>query len=186
MLEDYAGPVLERETLASLIEAAEVWLRSPRTLTLWLWPVLLWQGPAAWAVAGALAGYLGWALLSPALVTLPVLAVFRFLERIPVLAAYYIVSLSLLGNAGQGAAALAGLAGFIVLYWRLVDRTAAPLLDPLLRRLYPLPVPDQVLRALILRTALRHRLPMPEIQKMERRILDTWNYRKARSGDGTP
>ena len=37
----YAGPVFDHEPLPRLLTQAEVWLRSPQTLALWLLPLLL-------------------------------------------------------------------------------------------------------------------------------------------------
>jgi hypothetical protein len=38
--------------------------------------------------------------------------------------------------------------------------------------MYPLPVPDQVLRGLIVRTALKHRLELPQLDEMAREMME--------------
>jgi hypothetical protein len=38
--------------------------------------------------------------------------------------------------------------------------------------LYPLPVPDQVLRGLIVRTALKHRLELPQLDEMAHEMME--------------
>ncbi len=185
MLEAYAGPVLAREPLPRLIEGATVWLRSPQTLTLWLLPLLLWQLPAGWAALLALLIYVAWQGMAPGLVNRAVLLLFRQLERVSFQAIYYVVILSLFAERGDTAAVVIGLAGFIALRWQLLDRIVNPLVRRLWAVLFPLPVPDQVLRSLILRTALKYRLPIPEIDRMERQLLNLWNYKRTSPGNAS-
>ncbi|GIV62248.1 hypothetical protein GQ464_017935 [Rhodocaloribacter litoris] len=185
-LVSYAGPVLRRVPLPGLLARAEAWLRSPETLVLWCLPVLLWWVPPVPAVTGALGLYLGWSLLSPAWVSPGLDRLVRLLSRVEVQAIYYVVWLSGMALSGRQAALWTGVAGFVVIRWGGLARVLGPVIDRLHRRLYPLPRADQVLRALIVRLALKHRLSLPELDQMEARILKTWSKRTSKSSPTYP
>jgi hypothetical protein len=70
-----------------------------------------------------------------------------------------------------------GLTGFVLLRWGLVERALNPLVRPALRALYALPLSDQVLRAFVIRLALNRRLSLPQLDAMQKDILETWSYR---------
>ena len=77
LLEDYAGPVLEVVPLATLVDRAEVWLRSGQTLALWVLALLLLVAPPVGAAFAALTLYLGWETLGPSVASPRLVAVFR-------------------------------------------------------------------------------------------------------------
>lgn len=90
------------------------------------------------------------------------------------------IVLTLLGWGGQTPAVICGLAGFISLRFGLIDLLLKPILAPALTKLYQLPIPDQVLRALIVRAALRHNVDLPEISQLEQSAREAWNIRGLR------
>lgn len=171
-LKTYAAPVLERIGLARLLREASVWLRSPEVACLWAVPLFLWRLPPGAAALAALTLYVGWKALAPVLVFPRVVAVFAWLDRVGLQAAYYVLLLSYLALQGQLAAMTLGLVAFILLRWGVLDRLTRPLVRPLWRSLFRLPVSDQVLRALIVRYALRYGLVLSELDRMERALLD--------------
>lgn len=171
-LQAYAGPVLDRISLGRLISYAEVWLRSPETLALWSLPVLLAFLPPLPAALAALVVYLGWKVLGPSFTTLAGVAVLRILDVVWIQALYYVGALTWLAGGGLGAVVWTGLAGFIALRWGLVARLLDPLSQRLQAPLYEMPAPDQVLRGLIIRLALKHGLSLPMLDQMERQVAD--------------
>ncbi|MEM1126182.1 MAG: hypothetical protein AAGI71_05975 [Bacteroidota bacterium] len=171
-LRDYAGEVLAAVSLPTLLHYAESWLRAPLTLAVCAAPVLLFLVSPWWAAAGTLGVWVLWSLMGPAWVTLPVAALLRWLDRPLLQAGYFLFALSLLGLGGQTAAVVTGLVLFLAFRWGLVRLTLTPLLRPLLRRLYTLPVPDQVLRAFVHRLALHLRCPHPRLDAMQQHVLD--------------
>lgn len=175
---DYAGEVLEHEPLPRLVRHAEVWLRSPETLALWALPALLWLMPVGGGVLLVLAAYVGWSMLGPSLVNRPMLRVAVVLDHVAAQLVYYVVLLSALAISQQYAALVAGLLGFVLLRWGLIRRVTDRLLQAVWTRFYPLPVPDQVLRALIHRAALKYRVTLPEIDAMANDILAIWYRNK--------
>ncbi|WP_456429517.1 hypothetical protein [Rhodocaloribacter sp.] len=181
-LQAYAGPVLDREPLPALIGFADVWLRSSRTLALWAMPVLLLILTPLQAALAGLGLYLVWKTFSPAMASRVLGKAFRILEHVYLQGLYYVFVLSVLASSGHVAAMWTGLASFIVLRWGLLERLVAPVTERLHRALFALPVPDQVLRAFIVRAALKHRVSLPELDRMERRILQTWNRNKGEHG----
>ena len=172
-VERYAGTVLEHESLEALIDRSHVWLRSPETLSLWLLPLfMLLIDPLPAALAAATV-YVAWKTLGPSAVSRWLARVLAVLDLVWLQGAYYVGILSYFAAAGEFAAVWTGLAGFIVIRWGLLGRLANPVVKPMQRSLYRLPIPDQVLRGFIIRTALAHRLSLPELDRMERQIADT-------------
>jgi len=174
----YAAAVFDHEALAQVLRHAEVWLRSPRTLALWVLPVLLLVLNPFLALSLTVTLYLSWAILGPSLANRPFLWLFGILDQMLTQVVLYAIVLSLLGIAGEYAALVIGLGGFIALRWGLVDKGVEPLLQGLYHRLYPLPVPDLVLRGLIRRAAMKYRVSLPELDAMEQDIWDTWYRNK--------
>lgn len=168
LLEEYAGPVFEVVPLAVLVERTEVWLRGGPTVALWALVLLLPLVPAGWAALGALLVYLVWETLSPLWASRRLVAVLRVLERPLVQAALYVAILSALGVRGEVVAVGVGLAGFVLMRWRLIPWLLRPVLRALRRPLYTLPVADQVLRAFVLRAALRHGIALPQLERLKR------------------
>lgn len=169
-LRRYAGEVVERVPVEGLVRRAEVWLRSPETLALWATPALLSVLSPLPAVLAALTVYVGWAVVGPSFTSLAAERAIRVLDQVWLQALYYVVALSLLSGEAGFAPVWAGLALFIVMRWGLAARLAGPLVGPLQRRLYTLPVPDQVLRGFVIRVAMKHRLSLPQLDQIERDI----------------
>lgn len=180
-LRAFAAPVLARVSLADLLADAERWLQLPRWLALWLLPPLLWV-LAPWQAAGlTVLAYQVVMLLSPAWVSLVVLRALRLFESVSLQAAWYVLVLSALAMNGHTGAAGVGLAGFVVFRLDVPGRVLHPISRKVLGRLYPLPRADQVLRALIVRLALRHRLSLPLLDRMGAEILASLPGRTRRS-----
>jgi len=174
-LRSYAGPVLELRPLKKLLPMAEVWLRSSQSMALWVLPVFLSIFPPLIAAICTLALYALWQILAPGLVFLSLVNVLWLLDNLFVLFAFYLVTLSLFAVSGQMIQFGTELAAFILLRWGLVQSLFDPLIAPLKNRLYRLPIPDQVLRVLIVRLALKYRVSLPEIDEIERQMVATLN-----------
>ena len=168
LLEQYARPVLDVVPLTTLVGRTEVWLRSGRALALWTLALVLLVLPPIGAALCALTVYLGWETLGPSLVSQRLVAAFRVMEMAFVQGVLYVAVLSTLGAQGQVGTVGVGLAGFILMRWRLLPALLRPVLDVLRRPLYTLPVADQVLRGFVLRTALRHGIALPQLERLKR------------------
>lgn len=183
---EYAGAVLDHVSLDRLVQWADAWLDSPRTATLWLLPPLLWGMPVGGAVAAAVALYVGWALASPAWPGVGAARVASGLSHTLVQGGYYVVALSYLAAIEQYAAVGTGLAAFVLFRWGIVGWAFGGVLRPLRRRLYPLPVTDQVLRALIVRAALKYRVSVPQVDALTSDILENWGARTESDDEDDP
>lgn len=168
LLEDFAGPVLEVVSLPTLVERAEVWLRSGAAIALWMLAGLLLAVPPLWAGLGALFVYVFWEVLSPLWVSRRFVGLLRGLENPIVQAVLFVAVLSALGVRGQVTAVGLGLAGFVLVRWGIVPRLLRPVLRLLRRPLYTLPAADQVLRAFVLRAALRHGVTLPQLEALKK------------------
>lgn len=180
---EYAGPVLDYVSLDTLVGWADAWIASPRTVTLWGLPVLLGVLPPGWAVGAALALYGGWMVLSPALPWIGGVRLVSGLSHVGLQALYYALTLSILAGLGQLAAMGVGLVGFVLLRWNIVDRMGGVVRQWVHPRLYPLPVADQVLRALIVRAALKHRVQVSQVEALTTAILENWGDRSEAETD---
>ncbi len=168
----YAGPVFDREPLARLFMQAEVWLRSPMTLALWLLPLLLFMLSPLQAALAVLVVYVGWESLGPSFVSRTISGVFRVLDLVLLQALYFVLTLSILAAQEQLAALGVGLGGFILLRWSLVRMVTQPVVKRIWATLYKMPVPDQVLRSFIIRAALKYHVSLPELDRIEQEILE--------------
>lgn len=177
-LREYAASILDEISLEQLLQWAAVWMRSPQIIVLWVLPAALWLLPALLAALLALVLFAGWKVLSPSIASEIAVRVANGLDTAVVQGLYYVFVLSILAAQERYAALAIGLLGFMLLRWGLVERALQPLLQPLLRAFYALPLSDQVLRAFIVRIALNRRRSLPQLDEMQQEILETWSYRK--------
>lgn len=174
LVEEFAGPLLEKEPLATFVGRAEAWLEAPRALAVTLLPVWLWILPWPLAIVATFATYALWALASPALASRAAASAVRVLAHPMVQAAVLVLALSLLAREARFEAVWAGLAVFVVFRVGLVERVLGPPLATVQARLYPLPVPDQVLRAFLTRGAIRHGVSLPGLGEIDAHVRETW------------
>lgn len=172
---EYAGEVLDRVSLEQLLDWADHWIGSARTVLLWLFPGLLWALPVGWAVGAGLVLYLAWALGSPALPSLFMVRAVSAVDHVLIQGLYYVLAMSALAAAGMHAAVGMGLFLFVLLRWGVIDWAFGYVIRPLRKRLYPLPVADQILRGLIIRVALKYRLSLPQVSEITEDILENWS-----------
>ena len=176
-LEAYASEVLAHEPIETLIERAGVWLRSPETLAVWLLPLIMLALPPLPAALSVITGYMAWKTLSPSAVSRAVERVFSIMDRVWLQGAYYVGILSYFAAVGQYVVVWTGLVGFIIIRWGLLSKIVQPVVLLMQRPLYHMPVPDQVLRAFIIRAAMAHRISLPQLDRLERQISDTFRRR---------
>ena len=175
LLDDYAGPVFERVPLATLLVQAEAWQASPAAVAgLVLLALLL---VASWPVALALAllVYGVWAVAAPGMATPTGASVLRWLGHPVVQGLLYIGGLSALAASGRMAETWTGIAGFVALRLGGVQALLAPVLTPIQNRLYALPIPDQTLRSVILRTAVKRGVRLKGMAEIESTVRSFWN-----------
>lgn len=184
-VENYAGAVLNHVSLEQLLRWADTWVDSAKTVALWGLPPLLWGLPVGWAVGGALGLFVGWALLSPALPSLIAVRVVTLLDHVLGQSLYYVLTMSIFAAAEMYAAVGVGLGGFVLLRWGVLEWASGYLIRPLRRALYPLPVADQVLRGLIVRVALKHRLSLPQVDDITEDILENLRSHQDTGDDGS-
>ncbi len=182
-LRAYAGDVLDTVSMDTLVEWASVWLRSPRILTLWLLPAILWAtashgwSPAVGAILAA-GLHVTWTVFGPSMVSTKMVRVMGWMENVLGQALAYLFALSALAAAGAHAETVIGLTGFVALRYGLVDRTASFLTKPVRTAIYDLPLPDQIFRAFLIRIALNHRLPLPQVDDLASEMLEKWGAHK--------
>jgi len=174
LLREYAAPVLAHVSITELLKKAETWLATPLTVGVLSLVVALPVMPAWASAAVAVLSYVAWAALSPSLVSLTVLPVLRVLNSVWFQGLAYVFVLSIVAAQDAMVALAVGLIGFVLFRWRLLPRMLAPIVERLQRAMHPLPAPDQVLRGVVVRTAMKHRVSLPELDAMERDIIDRW------------
>ncbi|MEM6645520.1 MAG: hypothetical protein AAF730_04630 [Bacteroidota bacterium] len=171
-LEAFAGAVLDKRSVADLIDDADGVLAWPTTLTVWLLPVFALLMPWWSILLAGVAVLVAAHLVTPSMLTVPQIRLARWLRAAWAQGAYYVLMLSLLAQAGAWPAVAVLIASFIALRWGWADTAILAIVQPVFRRMYPLPRPDQALRSVIVRYALKYRVPLPEIEAMERALLN--------------
>jgi len=170
-LEAFAGAVIEKRPVADLIDDADAVLAWPTTLTVWLLPlfalVLPWWSVLLVGAAVLFAAH----LVTPSMLTVPQIRLARWLRAAWAQGAYYVLMLSLLAQVGAWPAVAVLIASFVALRWGWAEKATLPAVQPAFKRMYPLPRPDQALRSVIVPYALKYRVPLPEIEAMERALL---------------
>jgi hypothetical protein len=184
-VEEYAGTVLDHVPLEQLLRWADTWIDSARTAVVWALPLLLWGVSVEWAVGGALTLFVAWALLSPALPSLLAVRAVSVLDHVLAQALYYVTPMSAFAAAERYGARGVGLLGFVLLRWGVLGWAFGYVVRPLRRSIYPLPVSDQVLRGLIVRVALKHRLSLPQVDDITEDILDNLHSHQESGPNGS-
>lgn len=170
-LKEYAGPVIEHEPVERLMAMAERWLRSPATIVVWIFPILLWYLGIWPAVLLSLGIYVLFAAWGPVIVSYWAHRYLRILDHVLPQAVWYISSMSFFAMMDRLDLMAAGLILFVFMRWGLVAKALDFILKRLHKALYAVPYPDQVLKSVILRSAMKHRVAMPELDRIERFIL---------------
>lgn len=175
LLRDYAGPVVEAVGVGPLLHRAGAWLRSPRALAVLVLPALLavtdW-----WLAAGlALVVYALWSALAPGTVVLGMVRAAPVLESAALQGLVYVAALSAFAAVGRLDAVWTGLAGFVAVRLGLVELALGPVVGAMQRSLYPLPPPDQTLRSLLVREALRRGVSLAGFDAIEGRVRAFWH-----------
>ncbi len=174
-LEAFAGPVLEKVSLKQLLRDAGSWFRSPMAVSLWAMLAALMFKSLGVAIVAGVTAFVGWTMLSPGIVFRPLVAAHRILGHPMAVGVAYVLGLSWLSSGGDIAPVVVGLVWFVGLRWGILARMLDPVLEPLLDRMYRLQSPDQILRSLIIRHALAHRISIGDLDEMERRMLEIAN-----------
>jgi hypothetical protein len=167
-LERLYGEVLQHVTLEQLIDRAELWLTSHRAVTLWaLIPLLVYLSMPVACLVG-LVVFLTWKSVAPALGNAMLEKPIRLLSSVAGQLVGYVIAMSWLGASERYGALTAGLIAFALIRWQLLDYLFRPLTSLVHRRMFPLPVADQMLRAVIHSTAIQLKVRLPQFPSIAR------------------
>lgn len=178
LLREYAGPIVEAVGLGTLVRRAGTWLRSGQTLAVVLLPLLLFVVPWWAALFLAVLTYAIWTAVAPGAVVSSLEGAMRVLGSVAFQAVLYIAVLSLFATSGEFAAVWAGVGGFVAFRLGAVEAALRPVVTQIHQSLYPLPAPDQTLRSILVREALRRGLSLPGIDRIEERVRSFWRKQK--------
>ena len=116
--------------------------------------------------------YLLMSIWGPLFVGYWVQPLLKLLDRLSLQALYYIISMSVFAIVDRFELMAAGLAFFIVIRWGLLEKALEPVLKRVREALYPVPYPDQLLKSVIVRAAMKYHVALPELDRMERSIMN--------------
>ncbi len=170
-LQAYAGPVLVHKTVAKLLHNAELWLRSPNTLVLWVSPFLLLQFGIAPTILAGVVLYFVFSIWGPLFLTETATPLLSILDHVLTQALFYIVGMSWFAMNSHYALMSTGLLIFILLRWGMIGSLFQPWVQKLRDRMYKVPYEDQILKTVIVHAAMKHKVSLPELDKMERLIM---------------
>lgn len=174
-LHAYAGPVIREVGLETLLERASRWVRAPRTLGM----IAFLGGVLLLPVWGALLLGIGVflvveLLVAPLFPLKSLILVFRLLEGYWSEFVGAAIVFGWIGFRGDISEALLGLGLFLFLRWGLFRWIETLMKRSEVRFFYRLPLADQVLRTVILRSAVSLRVDLPELQGLEKSARAAW------------
>ena len=171
LLNDYAGELFQWEPLEVHLARSDIWIRSPHTLSIWLLAFgVLFYNPWQLVIAVPVF-FLIWQIIGPALLSRRILSLVRILDAVFLQALLYSVIMSILAIRGEFLEVGVGIIGFIIFRWGILTYVTRPLVLPCWRKMYKLPVPDHILRACLIRSALRNGITLAGFEKIERSII---------------
>ncbi len=172
LLNEYAGELFERESLGLHLARSDTWIRSPHTLSIWLLALgIMYYQPWQLIVAIPLF-FLLWQIVGPALVNRTITSIMRFMDAVILQAALYAGTMSILAMSGQYESVLIGLVGFICLRWGILTYLTRPVVVRCWEVMYKLPAPDHILRAFMIRSALRHGINLAGFEEIEKNVIN--------------
>ena len=183
LLNEYAGELFEREPLELHLARSDTWIRSPHTLSLWLLALgILYYHPWKLVVAIPLF-FLVWQIVAPALVSRTAISLLRVLDAVILQAVLYAGVMSVLALFGQYESLAVGLIGFICLRWGILTYLTRPIVVRCWKTMYKLPVPDHILRAFMIRSALRNGINLAGFEEIEQNVIDNMFKKKPQRGE---
>lgn len=178
-LDAYAGEVLKRVPLAQVLRFTDAWGLLPSSLGVLSTVGLLFISHWSIALGAGLLVYVMGRLLLPAMVWPSLSSVVRVAVHPIFQLLIAFLALSYLGMQGALFSATAGLATFALYRWDVPGILLNRLLEPFLNRMYPLQVADQILRATLIRLALKHGVELPQIAVLEAQLRKAMNRNRA-------
>jgi hypothetical protein len=178
LLRDFAGTAVDRKGLSTLFREAAAWFRSSGTVAVLYLAVALHWLPVTAAAISSIVIFLLWRSFFSHFVLVPLVRASIMLGRPLVQGIVYIVSLSLLGIEGAYAGLIVGLAGFVLYRWGIVEWLFSRLKTLFPGEESPLPLPDRILRALLLRYTVAFGEVNPSIEEYEAKIIEIWQRGK--------
>jgi len=163
-LEEFAGEVLEKEPVEALIEKSAVIYRSPRTVGLWTLIISLLLVSPPISVAISIASYFIWSFVRKSVGGNGIYQILNVLENVGLQVLAFAAALIWLAMWPDIAKVVVGLVGFIVYRWNILDMVFRPLIEGSNNKAG---VPDQILKAVIVRSAIKHRISLDYLKKME-------------------
>ena len=173
--DDYAAPVFKLVPLEKHLVWAEAWQVSPPAVAGLVLLTLLIVSSWPIALAAAILTYGAWTVAAPGMATPRGASALRWLGHPVVQGLLFIGGLSALAASGRMAETWTGMAGFVALRLGGVQALLKPVLAPVLDRLYALPIPDQTLRSVILRVAVKRGVQLDGMAEIESEVRSFWN-----------
>ncbi|NQV72361.1 hypothetical protein HQ496_04490 [bacterium] len=177
-LRSFSSEVLDKIGLSALLQMAGEWSRIPVSVSIWVLPIMLPSAGLWLGLFATLSLYLVLSVISPSVIIIQVMSLVRGLNHPIAQGLFYVMMLSYFANTDRMEMLVIGLIGFIAFRWQLVDKILLPVVSRLRRKLSPLPVHDQILRNVIVRSAQKQGAPLAELDRMEKRVLEIIHYKR--------
>ena len=179
-ISEFAPALVDRLGIDSLLEMATDWIKLPVSVSIWALIGLLLMWPPFWALSASILVYLFLAVASPSVVLFHLISTIRKMNHPIVQGLLYVLVLSILAAQGQMGGVGVGLLGFVLFRWQLVSKILTPIVVGLSKPLSSLGVSDTVLRNVLIRGSLKYGLPMGEVDRMQKRMIEIMTYHKTR------
>ena len=170
-LKEYVGELIVHEPIEKLLANADLWLRFPLNLSLWLTPLLLWQINPIIASGMVLIIFIMLSVSGPIFVNHTLSFIPFVLNQVLLQFLLYSLFLSFFLLSSNILAASLGVIFFVLFRWGIIKKAFEPVLKWITKKLYAVPYEDKVLKSLIVKKSLHYRTVLPEVNELEMSIM---------------
>lgn len=178
-VEKLAPGLLKKVTFEDIINDAEVWVKSTDTITLLLFISLIQFIPAYIAAILSMVFLYLWHQSKSAFVGIVSTIIIKILSFEGLILLLSVLSISYLGITGQYTDVLYGLLFFIIFRFGWMRKG----FDSFFSKYHKgIALNDRVIKMLIIQTALRYEIEIPQVRNMEQNILSLMQKHKKKPG----
>ena len=170
-LKEFAGELLDHESVQQLLSSADLWISFPSNLSLWLIPAVLWQLNPLIATCSIILLYMLLRISGPFYTSHNLSFISSLLNRLELQAILYFFFLTILLQAGQYSTAILGFILFVLFRWGVIKKMLDPVLNAINGKIYKVPYEDKVLRSVIVKKSMKYRTTLKEVNDIESSIM---------------
>jgi len=170
-LKEFAGELLDHESVQKLLSSADLWLSFPSNLSLWLIPMALWQLNPLIATGSIILLYMLLRISGPFYTSHSLSFISSVLNRLELQAILYFFFLTILLQSGVYSTAILGFILFVLFRWGVIKKMLDPVLSAINGKIYRVSYEDKVLRSVIVKKSMKYRTTLKEVNDIESSVM---------------